>query len=99
MEKRQSLNGLVLLVDIRRGLGSNDTQLLEYAEHLNLDVCLTLTKADKLSKNDAKKAFFAAQKLVDTLANNTEVILFSSLKKQGIDPVHNWLDLHLDYHE
>ncbi|ORU89993.1 MAG: YihA family ribosome biogenesis GTP-binding protein [Cycloclasticus sp. symbiont of Poecilosclerida sp. M] len=96
LKNRQSLNGLVLLVDIRRLLGPHDIQLLEYAEHLNLEVCLVLTKSDKLSKNEAKKAFFSVQKEVSNISEHIQVELFSSLKKEGVDPVHHWLDQQLN---
>jgi GTP-binding protein len=99
LEKRKALNGLVLLVDIRRSLGEHDLQLIEYAAHLNLDVFIALTKADKLNRNGAKNTLFAARKLLKDSAANIQVELFSSLKKEGIDQMHNWLDTHLKTEE
>jgi GTP-binding protein len=96
LEKRKALNGLVLLVDIRRSVGEHDLQMLDYAAHLNLDVFLALTKADKLNRNAAKNTFFAVQKQLSQVATNIQVELFSSLKKEGIEPMHNWLDAHLN---
>jgi GTP-binding protein len=96
LEKRKALNGLVLLVDIRRSLGEYDLQMIEYATHLNLDVFVALTKADKLNRNGAKNTLFAVQKLLKDSPANIQVELFSSLKKEGIEPLHNWLDAHLD---
>jgi GTP-binding protein len=95
LEKRKALNGLVLLVDIRRSLGEYDLQMIEYATHLNLDVFVALTKADKLNRNGAKNTLFAVQKLLKDSPANIQVELFSSLKKEGIEPLHNWLDAHL----
>lgn len=95
LEKRKALNGLVLLVDIRRSLGEYDLQMIEYATHLNLDVFVALTKADKLNHNGAKNTLFAVQKLLKDSPANIQVELFSSLKKEGIEPLHNWLDAHL----
>ncbi|ORU93209.1 MAG: YihA family ribosome biogenesis GTP-binding protein [Cycloclasticus sp. symbiont of Bathymodiolus heckerae] len=96
LEKRKALNGLVLLVDIRRSLGEYDLQMISYANHLNLDVFVALTKADKLNRNNAKNTLFAAQKLLNDLNANVQVELFSSLKKEGIEQLHNWLDNHLN---
>jgi len=95
LEKRTVLNGLVLLVDIRRSLGEHDLQLIDYASHLNLDVFVALTKSDKLNKNGAKNTLFAVRKLLKDTHNNVQVELFSSLKKEGIEQLHNWLDDHL----
>jgi len=96
LEKRKSLNGLVLLVDIRRSLGERDLQMIEYASHLDLDVFVALTKSDKLNRNSAKKTLFAAQKSLQNVPTNVQIELFSSLKKEGIEPLHNWLDQHLN---
>jgi len=95
LEKRTALNGLVLLVDIRRSLGEHDLQLIDYASHLNLDVFVALTKSDKLNKNGAKNTLFAVRKLLKDTHNNVQVELFSSLKKEGIEQLHSWLDDHL----
>jgi|TARA_R110002096_G_scaffold379_10_gene2349 GTP-binding protein len=96
MEKRKALNGLVLLVDIRRSLAEYDLQMINYAAHLNLDVFIALTKADKLNRNGAKNTLFAVQKQLKDSTATTQVELFSSLKKEGIEQLHHWLDAHLD---
>ncbi|MDX2425329.1 MAG: ribosome biogenesis GTP-binding protein YihA/YsxC [Cycloclasticus sp.] len=96
MEKRKALNGLVLLVDIRRSLAEYDLQMINYAKHLNLDVFVALTKADKLNRNAAKNTLFAAQKQLKDSCANVQVELFSSLKKEGIEQLHSWLDAHLN---
>lgn len=96
MEKRKALNGLVLLVDIRRSLAEYDMQMINYAKHLNLDVFVALTKADKLNRNAAKNTLFAAQKQLKDSASSVQVELFSSLKKEGIEQLHSWLDAHLN---
>tara|TARA_R110002074_G_scaffold152936_1_gene307615 strand:- start:180850 stop:181452 length:603 start_codon:yes stop_codon:yes gene_type:complete len=96
MEKRKALNGLVLLVDIRRSLAEYDLQMINYAKHLNLDVFVALTKADKLNRNSAKNTLFAAQKQLKDSCANVQVELFSSLKKEGIEQLHSWLDVHLN---
>jgi len=96
LEKRKALNGLVLLVDIRRSLGDHDIQMIEYAAHLDLDVYVALTKADKLNRNNAKNTLFTVQKLLKNSTANIQIELFSSLKKEGVEQIHNWLDAHLN---
>lgn len=91
---RESLVGLILIVDSRRGLGAQDVGMLEWV--LARDRCahVLLTKADKLNRRDAQ------QVLKETLAacSDTSVTaqLFSALKKQGFDEarqvMQGWLD-------
>lgn len=95
LDKRKALKGLVLLVDIRRNLAEYDLQMIDYAAHLNLDVYVALTKSDKLNRNGAKNALFEAQKILKGSAATVQVELFSSLKKEGIEAIHSWLDTHL----
>ena len=96
LENREALNGLVLLVDIRRSLVEIDMQLIDYAMHMDLDVFVALTKADKLSRNSAKNTLFAVRKLLKNSSASIQVELLSSLKKEGVEQIHQWLDAHLN---
>ena len=49
LEKRQSLQGLVVLMDIRHPLKDLDQQMIEWAVDSNIAVLVLLTKADKLA--------------------------------------------------
>src|SRR5690606_23666845 len=53
---RRSLAGLVLIVDSRRGIGDFDRQMLEWARATGCPVLVLLTKADKLSRAEARTA-------------------------------------------
>ncbi len=55
LEKRQSLQGLVVLMDIRHPLKDLDQQMIEWAVDSNIAVLVLLTKADKLASG-ARKA-------------------------------------------
>src|SRR5699024_1347426 len=48
LQKRESLNGLVVLMDIRHPLKDIDQQLLQWACESRLPVLALLTKCDKL---------------------------------------------------
>jgi GTP-binding protein len=83
---RKSLQGAVLLMDIRHPLKEFDELMLEWCLGSNINTHILLTKADKLKKNQANKALFLVQNRVkDT---NITVSLFSSLKKSGLDTLH-----------
>ena len=52
---RQALRGLILPIDIRRGLMAMDQEMLNWCRHHTLPVHLLLTKRDKLSRSAAQK--------------------------------------------
>lgn len=85
LEKRHCLKGIVIITDIRRGLREFDTDLLEYCINHSVPVCLILNKADKLSKQEARKA---QQMLINTFnIPDTHILLCSCLKKTGLESI------------
>jgi GTP-binding protein len=81
---RPNLRGVVLLIDPRHGLTELDEILLEVIRprvEAGLKFLVLLTKADKLSRNDATKALSIAR----LQAGGGEVKLFSALKRQGVE--------------
>lgn len=54
LEHRETLQGVVVLIDSRRGAREMDLHLLEWLAAVNLPACLVLTKADKLKQNERK---------------------------------------------
>jgi GTP-binding protein len=93
LQQRRCLKGLVLLMDIRRPLQEIDNVLLEWAEHCKLPVLVLLSKADKLKFGAAKNTLLQVQK---NLPKNAQAVLFSGLKKQGVEQVLDILDQWLD---
>jgi GTP-binding protein len=59
---RQSLNGLVLLMDIRHPLKDYDRQMIEWAVVTEMRVHILLTKSDKLKRGPAKSTLLTVQK-------------------------------------
>lgn len=81
---RENLKGIVLLCDPRLGLTELDEVLLEVVRprvEEGLKFLLLLTKADKLTRMEASKALAIAK----LNAGGGEALLFSALKRQGID--------------
>ena len=92
IEERSSLNGLFLIVDIRRGLADYDRQLLQLAESASLSVHVLLTKADKLKRGQAAKAMLLASK---ELGSRASAQLFSAPNRQGTDQARDVLEQFL----
>ncbi len=89
---RQSLKGLLLIVDIRRQLKDYDRQMMAFAEEVNLPAHILLTKADKLKKGQAATALLQVQKELDERAT---VQQFSALNRQGEDAARDTLERFL----
>ena len=91
-ESRQSLNGLLLVVDIRRRLKDFDEQMLTFAASVNVPVHVLLTKADKLKRGQASTALLEVRKALD---GRGSAQLFSALNRQGTDEARETLERFL----
>lgn len=95
LEKRESLKGLVVLMDIRHPLKDLDFDLIEWAVDSELPVLALLTKSDKLSQGKASAEVLKVKKTLAELGGDIKVQGFSSLKKTGLDTatnvISNWL--------
>lgn len=93
---RQSLAGLVLLMDIRHPLKFFDEQMLYWAKDGGLPVHVLLTKADKLKYGASQEALQQVKKELKKLKLPFSIQLFSALKKQGFDEMRlkiaEWLE-------
>ena len=81
-EGRESLRGVVLIVDARRGLTDMDRQLIGWIETAPRAVHVLLTKEDKLNRNEARDALRAVQ---EELEGRVTVQLFSAHSGSGMD--------------
>lgn len=85
LEKRESLKGLVVLMDIRHPLKDLDMDLIEWAVDSELPVLALLTKADKLSQGKRSAEVLKVKKRLSELNGDIKVQAFSSLKRTGAD--------------
>ena len=86
---RESLAGLMIVVDTRRGFGESDRMMLEYAEARGRPVHVLLTKADKLSRNEGLTTL---QKTRAALGERATAQLFSAVSGEGVDAAQGALD-------
>ena len=92
LNRRESLCGIVLVMDVRHPLTDFDRQMLVWCENAGLPVHILLTKADKLSFGAAKNILLAILKDIQKLSVPVSAQLFSSLKKTGVEEAHSALD-------
>jgi len=94
---RQSLVGMILLMDIRHPLTDFDRMLLNWSAACNMPLHVLLTKADKLSFGAAKTALFKVSGQLEQAFPNASVQLFSAPARQGIEQAQgvlaDWLRL------
>jgi GTP-binding protein len=86
---RDSLTGLFLIVDARRGLRSGDDQLLQWAQSSRKRIHVLLSKADQLKRADARTLLLRTEVALKARASAQ---LFSAHDKTGIDDVRIKLD-------
>ena len=83
--ERESLYGLVLIMDARHPLTPLDHQMLNWFIPTCKPVHVLLTKADKLSKQQATTTLRTVRAELERTYPNCTVQLFSSLKRIGLD--------------
>jgi len=81
LPKRACISGLVLIVDIRRGIKEQDEQLLNWADASGWPMHVLLTKADKLNQRDRAAALKEAEEF---LGEGVSVQVFSATDKIGV---------------
>jgi GTP-binding protein len=92
--ERKALAGLVIVVDIRRGISDIDQALIDLAGH-QIDLHILLTKSDKLSKAAISKTVSSVKRSLGD--DRHSVSSLSILNRQGLDQLETkcaeWLAL------
>lgn len=91
LAERRSLKGLVLVMDIRHPLTEFDQMIINWAIETEMPLLALLTKCDKLKKGPAKSTFLKIRNELASRAPWLSVVMFSSLKKEGVHQAHQWL--------
>jgi len=92
LSTRASLVGLVVTMDIRRGMTPLDETLLRWLEPRELPVAVLLTKADKLSRG----AGIAQERALGAvLGAGVRVARFSALTGDGAREAQAWIEAWL----
>lgn len=92
LQTRQSLTGLVLLLDIRHEPKPADIDLITWVKSEAIPLLILATKADKLSKSSR----FRALAQLAAKAPDTSLVAFSSVSGCGEDDAKCWVLQHLD---
>jgi GTP-binding protein len=82
---RNTLKGVVVILDIRRTPREEEHNLIAWLEHYTIASILVLTKADKLSKTKLTKQHAAVARSLELDAS--DLILFSAKSRKGREDV------------
>ena len=100
LTKRESLIGLVMIMDARRPLTPLDRQMLDWFAPSGRPIHILLTKSDKLTRGPQMQTLAAVKRELPNWGDNITVQLFSSLKKTGVEEteavVSEWLGVPQD---
>jgi len=82
---RETLKGVVFIMDIRRMPDQKELNLIDWFNYFNIYSILILTKADKLSKTKQINQHLSIAKALSV--DKKKLILFSAKSRQGKDAV------------
>jgi len=92
LETRQSLAGVILVMDVRHPLKAFDQQMLGWCHIAGLRAHILLTKADKLKRGPAQSTLLGVRRELEDIHPDGSVQLFSSLKGAGVEAARGVLD-------
>jgi GTP-binding protein len=83
LRTRETLKAVVVILDIRRDPSTGDENLINWLNYYHIDPIVVLTKADKVSRQQAQNR---SKLITDSLktVSFSEPVIFSSLKRQGV---------------
>ena len=83
LTRNDRLDGLILLLDCRRGVQEPDRQLLDYVSADEIPVLVVLTKMDKLNRSGRTKAVADVKSQLEIPAD--QVVATSAQTGEGVD--------------
>ncbi len=100
LQQRHSLQGVVLVMDIRHPMKEFDHMMVDWCESTQVPLHVLLTKADKIKRGPAQSTLLSLRKaLKEVLGDKVTVQTFSALKSSGVDQLKSQLDIWLDTSE
>ncbi len=88
IEKRENLELIVLVVDLRHAPQDKDLEAKEWLEHLEIPYMIIATKADKVKQKDKSKNTKA---LKEAFGQARDFIVFSAERRTGLKLFWNYL--------
>ena len=96
LNRRESLHGLVIVMDIRQPLTDFDRQMIDWGRAGGLPLLLLLTKADKLGRGAIDKTVGQVRRAVAGGPVPIDVLAFSATSRIGLETAQAQLSVWLD---
>lgn len=96
LNKRETLRGIVMLVDIRHEPGENDRLMYDWLKHYGYDIIIAATKKDKIKRSQIQKQLSLIKNTLK-LAPEDRLIAFSGETKDGVGELWEELEKLIGY--
>jgi GTP-binding protein len=93
-QRRHSLRGAVVVMDVRHPLTESDCDMLELSRSRKVPVHVLLTKSDKLGRGAARQALAGVRREVGE--GSVTVQLFSAVSGEGVEDARRMIERMLD---
>jgi GTP-binding protein len=91
LTSRQTLKGVISLVDIRHEPTSDDISMYQYLKYYHLPVLVVATKGDKVPRGKWNQRLSRISKALE-LNQTDQIVVFSSQTGVGSDQVWQWVE-------
>lgn len=94
LSKRQELQGVIHLIDIRHAPTNEDVSMYEWLQHYRIPTLVVATKCDKI----ARGRWFQHAKVIKEkmqIPKADPFIIFSAETGQGLEEAHEWVESRL----
>ena len=95
LKSRDNVQMVFLLIDFRHKPTNDDIMMYDYLKYYDIPVTIICTKVDKVSKNNHEKNKKIIMKELN-LVEDSNLILFSSITKNGKDEIYEEIAKYLD---
>ena len=99
LQKRQALQGLIMLMDVRHPLTELDAQMLHWCADVEMPVHILLTKADKFSRGKGQGVLQQVKSQLADYPAELSIQLFSATKNTGLPETYQVLERWLNVGE
>ena len=96
LNKRETLRGIVMLVDIRHEPGEDDRLMYDWLKHYGYDIIIAATKKDKIKRSQIQKQLSLIKNTLK-LAPEDRLIAFSGETKDGVEELWEELEKLIGY--
>lgn len=96
LKNTKVLRLLFLLIDIRHEPGQNDVDMYKWALNYGYNPVIIATKSDKISRGARQKHMSVIAKKLNVI-EDTPIIPFSALSKDGRDEIYEYIEQARDY--